>query len=106
MLCIYVHVCPISQILLYVLDIAGSEGRDPITDFHTLQAELELYARGLTLRPSLIFANKTDLTPRYARMCRRLFLSGLSVLSDFFFFPSDSHHGESRWSLNRSYMKI
>jgi GTP-binding protein len=56
-----------TKILLYVLDIVGSEGRDPIDDFTILQRELELYARdrkiagGLIERPSLILANKLDL---------------------------------------------
>jgi GTPase involved in cell partitioning and DNA repair len=60
------------QILLYVLDIVGSEGRDPLADFEILQRELELYARdrrlagGLVSRPSLILANKCDLDPAKA----------------------------------------
>lgn len=45
---------------MYVLDTAGSEGRDPLEDFTHLQRELELYAPGISLRPSLIIANKMD----------------------------------------------
>ena len=48
------------QILMYVLDTAGSEGRDPLEDFCHLQKELELYAPGISSRPSLIVANKMD----------------------------------------------
>ncbi|KAG7401598.1 Mitochondrial ribosome-associated GTPase 2 [Phytophthora boehmeriae] len=49
-----------TKILLYVLDTAGSEGRDPLEDFAHLQKELELYAPGISSRPSLIVANKMD----------------------------------------------
>ncbi|RHX99907.1 hypothetical protein DYB25_009038, partial [Aphanomyces astaci] len=49
-----------TKVLLYVLDTAGSEGRDPVDDFHHLQNELELYAPNITSRPSLIAANKMD----------------------------------------------
>ena len=45
---------------MYVLDTAGSEGRDPLDDFRHLQRELELYAPGISSRPSLIIANKMD----------------------------------------------
>ncbi|CEG48953.1 obg family gtpase [Plasmopara halstedii] len=49
-----------TKILMYVLDTAGSEGRDPLVDFNHLQRELELYAPGISSRPSLIVANKMD----------------------------------------------
>ncbi|KAL3673632.1 hypothetical protein V7S43_001331 [Phytophthora oleae] len=49
-----------TKILMYVLDTAGSEGRDPMEDFTHLQRELELYAPGISSRPSLIIANKMD----------------------------------------------
>ncbi|KUF97152.1 hypothetical protein AM588_10011047 [Phytophthora nicotianae] len=49
-----------TKILMYVLDTAGSEGRDPLEDFTHLQRELELYAPGISSRPSLIVANKMD----------------------------------------------
>ena len=41
--------------------MAGSEGRDPLDDFKTLQRELRLYKAGLTKVDSLIAANKMDL---------------------------------------------
>lgn len=50
-----------TKVLLYVLDAAGSEGRDPVEDFRVLQQELRLYQSGLLDRPALIFANKQDL---------------------------------------------
>ncbi|MBR1965389.1 MAG: GTPase ObgE [Lentisphaeria bacterium] len=50
-----------TYVLAYVLDMAGVDGRNPWEDFRHLQNELELYMKGLTKRPSIIFANKMDL---------------------------------------------
>lgn len=47
--------------LLYVLDMAGSEGRNPLDDYRTLQNELRLYRESLPNVASLIAANKMDL---------------------------------------------
>ncbi|MFZ4395963.1 MAG: Obg family GTPase CgtA, partial [Kiritimatiellia bacterium] len=47
--------------LLYVLDMAGSEGRDPLEDYRILQRELRLYRDTLPNVASLIAANKMDL---------------------------------------------
>lgn len=49
------------KILLFVLDMAGSEGRDPISDFQTLRQELKLYDPTLATRPWAVVANKMDL---------------------------------------------
>ncbi|GAB4177653.1 MAG: GTPase ObgE [Terrimicrobiaceae bacterium] len=49
------------KILLYVLDMAGSEGRDPVSDFGTLRREIKLYDPTLSKRPSAVLANKMDL---------------------------------------------
>ena len=53
-----------TQVLLYVLDMAATENRDPVQDFLILQRELELYCPGLTSKPSIIFANKVDRKPQ------------------------------------------
>ena len=60
-----------TKVLVYVLDMAGTDGRDPVEDFRHLQNELELYQSGLTRRPSLIAANKMD-APEAAENLRRL----------------------------------
>lgn len=49
-----------SRMILYVLDMAATEGRDPVEDYRTLQAELAAYRPGLEKRPALIVANKMD----------------------------------------------
>lgn len=48
------------KILIYVLDVAGVDQRNPYEDLLTLQQELELYQPGLSQRASLIVANKID----------------------------------------------
>ena len=50
-----------TKVLVYVLDMAGVDGRDPYDDYLSLRKELELYQKGLTGRKSIIAANKTDL---------------------------------------------
>jgi GTP-binding protein len=49
------------RILLFVVDAAGSEGRNPIDDLTILRKEISLYDELLAKRPWLILANKTDL---------------------------------------------
>ncbi len=50
-----------TRLLLHVLDIAGSEGRDPLEDFKVINNELENYNADLKTRPQVIVANKMDL---------------------------------------------
>ncbi len=49
-----------TRMLVHVLDISGSEGRDPVEDYFAIMKELEAYG-DLKKRPMLIAANKTDL---------------------------------------------
>jgi len=49
------------QLLLFVLDTAGVDGRDPISDLQQLRTEIKLYDEELSKRPWLIVANKLDL---------------------------------------------
>lgn len=49
------------RLLLFVIDMAGSEGRNPVQDFRTLRAEIKLYDPTLADKPAAIVANKMDL---------------------------------------------
>lgn len=49
------------RILLFVVDAAGSEGRNPLDDLAVLRTEVSLYDEHLAKRPWLILANKMDL---------------------------------------------
>ena len=50
-----------TKTLLYVIDMAGFDGRNPFEDYLSLKSELNLYQEGMTERPSIIAANKMDL---------------------------------------------
>lgn len=49
------------RIFLFVVDTAGSEGRNPVEDIQNLRRELDLYDSRLSERPWFIVANKMDL---------------------------------------------
>ncbi|MBQ8556677.1 MAG: GTPase ObgE [Clostridia bacterium] len=49
-----------TRLLLHVLDIAGSEGRDPVEDFDQINHELANYGE-LAERPQIVVCNKADL---------------------------------------------
>ena len=49
-----------TRMLLHVLDISGSEGRDPLEDYDAIRRELENYG-DLQTRQEIIVANKMDL---------------------------------------------
>lgn len=49
------------RMLLHVIDISGSEGRDPIDDFNKINTELAVFSEELTNRPQIVVGNKCDL---------------------------------------------
>ena len=49
------------RLIVHVVDVSGSEGRDPIEDFRTINAELANFNSELASRPQIIAANKCDL---------------------------------------------
>lgn len=48
------------RVLVHVIDMASTEGRDPVEDFHIINKELESYNLKLLERPMVIVANKMD----------------------------------------------
>lgn len=50
-----------TKMLVFVLDMAGTDGRAPWDDYNSLKEELELYMKGLSERRSIIVANKMDI---------------------------------------------
>jgi GTP-binding protein len=49
------------HVLVFVVDIAGTEGRDPMQDLRNLRREINLYDPKLSLRDWFVIANKMDL---------------------------------------------
>lgn len=50
-----------TRALVYVIDMAGFDGRNPTDDYLTLRDEINLYNRALLNRPFLVAANKMDI---------------------------------------------
>jgi GTP-binding protein len=50
------------RMLVHVIDISGSEGRDPIDDFDKINHELKVFSPELSERPQIVVGNKCDLT--------------------------------------------
>jgi GTP-binding protein len=49
------------RVLIFVVDVAGSEGRNPVEDLQNLRREIDLYDPTLSSRVWFIVANKMDL---------------------------------------------
>jgi GTP-binding protein len=49
-----------TRLLLHVIDVSGSEGRNPVEDFYTINNELKQYSEKLSKRKQIIVANKID----------------------------------------------
>jgi GTP-binding protein len=50
-----------SRVLIHVVDVSGSEGRDPIDDFDKINNELAKYSPKVAAKPQIVAANKIDL---------------------------------------------
>ena len=50
-----------TKVLIHVVDVAGSEGRDPIDDYKKINAELAAFDPALAEKPQIVAANKADL---------------------------------------------
>lgn len=50
-----------TKVIAHVVDMGGSEGRNPLEDYEIIKNELSLYDETLKNKPSIIIANKMDL---------------------------------------------
>ena len=50
-----------TRVIVHVIDMSSSEGRDPVDDYKKINLELESYNPDLLKRPQIIVANKMDL---------------------------------------------
>ena len=48
------------RLLLHLVDVAGTEGRDPVDDFEKINLELQRYSEKLAKLPQIVVANKCD----------------------------------------------
>ena len=49
-----------TKVIIHMVDVAGTEGRDPIEDIHAINKELEAYNPNVANLPQVIAANKID----------------------------------------------
>ena len=59
-----------TRMLIFVIDMGGLEGRDPVHDYESLRKELELYNQDLPHRPAIVAANKMDLPEAAEQLVR------------------------------------
>lgn len=59
------------RLIVHVIDVSGSEGRDPIEDFKAINHELENFSMELAKAPQIVAANKSDMaTPEQVERLR------------------------------------
>lgn len=49
------------RLIVHIVDVSGSEGRDPIEDFDIINHELANFSEELSTRPQIVVANKIDM---------------------------------------------
>ena len=60
------------RLLLHLVDVSGSEGRDPIEDFEKINTELANFSPELAARPQIVLGNKCDVaTPEQVENFKR-----------------------------------
>ena len=69
------------RMLIHVVDVSGSEDRDPVEDYERINNELFLYSEELASRPQLVAANKCDLCEDSGTFMNRILTKG-KVLYD------------------------
>ncbi|CAM4438565.1 GTPase ObgE [Paenibacillus phoenicis] len=57
-----------TRLIVHVVDMAGSEGRDPFDDWQKINDELRLYNADLEKRPQIVAANKMDMPEAAANL--------------------------------------
>ena len=50
-----------TKVIVHMIDMSGSEGRDPIEDYKIINQELVNYKQRLEDRPQIVVANKMDI---------------------------------------------
>lgn len=80
-----------TKILVHVIDISDSSGRDPLSDYEAIRKELGSYSEALTGKPQVVAGNKIDILedPSRLKECRRFFEE-----KEIPFFPISAVTGE------------
>ena len=79
-----------SSVLVYVIDMAGTDNRKPWDDYLTLRREIEQHDAALLARPALVLANKMDEDEAIANLPRFVKKTGVSPLPLSALDPADA----------------
>ncbi len=81
------------RLLIHLVDVSGSEGRDPVDDFEAINTELHRYNEALASRPQIVAANKCDLLGAEREPIERLKAHVESQGYRFFEISAATHQG-------------
>ena len=81
------------RLLVHLVDVSGSEGRDPVEDFEAINAELSEYSEDLAARPQIVVANKSDLREEGSDNVERLKERAEALGCSFFLMSAATHQG-------------
>ena len=81
------------RLLVHLVDVSGSEGRDPIEDFEAICNELKEYSPELAERPQIVVANKLDLLPEGSELLDELREYVTALGYDFYEMSAATHQG-------------
>ena len=81
------------RLLVHLVDAAGSEARDPVEDFETINAELSQYSPELATRRQVVVANKCDLLGEDREGLERLKAHVTARGYEFFEMSAAAHMG-------------
>ena len=59
-----------TKVLLHLIDLAGVDGRDPLSDYHVMNKELSSYSEKLLEKEQVLVANKMDLPEARVNLTR------------------------------------
>ena len=81
------------RLIIHLVDVSGSEGRDPVEDFDAINAELKEYSAELAERRQIVAANKCDLCGDDRENIERLKAHVEALGYEFFEMSAATHHG-------------
>ena len=81
------------RLLIHLVDVSGSEGRDPVEDFDAINAELREYSPELAERKMIVAANKCDLLGEDRENVEKLRAHVEALGYEFFEMSAVTHNG-------------
>ena len=92
-----------TRILVHIVDVSGSEGRDPVEDFEKIMAELASYSPKLASKPMIVVGNKIDMASEEQMETFRSYVTGKGY--DVYFMSAPLHQGVQE-VLNAAYQLL